>query len=1417
MIVARRDERGITGIEVLVAALLLTIITAALSTAFINGFGISASNRERIRQSDDAQNVTAILMKDAQSAGGTDPTTAAIDTTLGVSKTDDGGCTTTTSGASLVLRFKWLDRYVDSSGNQTSTSHVANWYFVASATKPRIERTVCIGGGSPATATIGHDVQSASATCDPSCSAANPLPDMVSLTVTGISVAPVPGYQYTVTASLRPDGQTPPCSTLEDPSCPSDSGSPVPLLALGGATCFNGVDGVTVGGSTDVHVYGGVIINANNPACNEMQFNGHPTYTSGDISLLNGGNCSGCPFGTSSFPAAFADPFAGLTPPPDTCGTGLNPATTVSNGITHYHPGTYPTNVTVSSSSVVFDTGIYVFCAGLSVNGGSSATTFTGPTVTTAGAMSSMTVTSASSFNSAGGTLLLQHGATPFYFTYTGVSGNTITGLQLVAGQSATQFTSGDPVSAATSSGPGGVLFYFKNGPGITTSTFAKSGGATVAFSPMTTGDYAGLLVWQDKNDTWSPMAFNGNGPLNLNGTVYAPSIEVQLNGTVDTAVKSIIAASITFGGNHSVGVGEPPPQLVIFGPSSLPDATAGTPYPCDATTTITASGGSGFNTFSASGLPAGMSINASTGRICGTPSIPGPVSFTVADTDSFNEVATRGYTINVNGPLTILTGSLPDWTVTFDYHGFPMSVGGGTSPYTWSASGLPTGLSITSAGVIVGTPTATGPFTPTITVRDNAGATKSRGYTVQINDLPVISGPSLLPDWTATNPGYSQTVTATQGTAPYSWAASGLPPGLTIAPATGVISGTPTTAGTYSSIAVTMTDTAGSAVTKNYAPVTINPALGIPATTLPNGENNRSYSYQATASGGTPPYTWVTTATNLPPGYSISTSGLITGTTTTLGTRTVHLAVHDSTNASFSRDVSLTIVDNPTIGPATLPYPAWTVNRDYPGTAITASGGISPLTWSQTGLPTGMSMDASGVISGNPTTVAGSPFTVVVTLTDSTGYTTTKNYSLTLNASPLVTTSSLPTAEQGVSYTPPAMTASGGTAPLSWSANGLTGLGLSMNSSGNITGTPNTTGTFSVTVTVTDAAGAANSQPLTLKINPPPVNNLVLSDQTGGASMLTGTIVYYKGATAGSFTITNAVTNTTGGAASSSFPALGGTATGWSHTASVVSTPSGGPYVSNTFSWTAGTSSSPTEAITGTDGAGDTVVTALAFVNDSTAPSPTIASPANNSYGKTTTPAINGTAGTNVANSSHSGDATSVTVQIYAGPTATGSPLQTFSPAVAAGNWSVNESPLAANEQYTVKVTQTDDLGNTGSATSTFVIDTVAPTVTASMSNGGGSSRVTVSGTAGNQAANATHSADAATVSIAVCTQANYTGHGNTCAAGWAAFTSTPSAATGSYTATSGNIGNGTYYATVTQSDGAGNVGTFTTGPFVR
>ena len=157
-------------------------------------------------------------------------------------------------------------------------------------------------------------------------------------------------------------------------------------------------------------------------------------------------------------------------------------------------------------------------------------------------------------------------------------------------------------------------------------------------------------------------------------------------------------------------------------------------------------------------------------------------------------------------------------------------------------------------------------------------------------------------------------------------------------------------------------------------------------------GTTGTATSLQLAATGGSSPYTF--TATGLPAGLTISSSGLISGTPTTAGTYTVNATVTDSVNATASTSFTWTINQAPVTvtNPGNQSSP---VSKAITPLQLTASGGASPYTFTATGLPTGLTISSSGLISGTPT--ARGTFTVTATATDSVGATgsTTFNWSV--------------------------------------------------------------------------------------------------------------------------------------------------------------------------------------------------------------------------------------------------------------------------------------------------------------------------------------------------------------------------------------------------------------------------------------
>lgn len=172
---------------------------------------------------------------------------------------------------------------------------------------------------------------------------------------------------------------------------------------------------------------------------------------------------------------------------------------------------------------------------------------------------------------------------------------------------------------------------------------------------------------------------------------------------------------------------------------------------------------------------------------------------------------------------------------------------------------------------------------------------------------------PAALPDGTCET-AYSQQLTATGGTAPYTYAvtAGALPPGLNLS-AAGLVSGTPTAPGGNFTFTVTATDAKGCTGSQQHT-LTINcgPPPEIVADCLPEGTEGSPYSFTLSVNGGAPPYTWSIAAGALPPGITLgATTGTLSGTPTAAGTYTFTVRVTDNVGGSGQLQFVLFIGEN--------------------------------------------------------------------------------------------------------------------------------------------------------------------------------------------------------------------------------------------------------------------------------------------------------------------------------------------------------------------------------------------------------------------------------------------------------------------------------------------------------------------------
>ena len=634
----------------------------------------------------------------------------------------------------------------------------------------------------------------------------------------------------------------------------------------------------------------------------------------------------------------------------------------------------------------------------------------------------------------------------------------------------------------------------------VATTTTAPDG--SYGFQLYTPGNYYVAVVPNAAYPLPSSVAVSlDNGVDNDSNAVGQP-------GLAGTIINTMVFNLSNCETDNTIDLGLRACPTITVTPAILPAVTQYTAT----STTLTASGGTAPYTWTvkSGSLPAGLSL-ASSGTISGTPTAtPGTYNVTVRSTDALGCSVDTAYPVTVQCPaITINNAALAPATQYAAYSQTLTATTSGTTvptqTYTWSlASGiLPDGLTLNSAtGVISGTPTglsAPGGFAISIKVQDVSGCSATKGFTLLLSCPPITIAGAVTD--TTQDASYSATLTASGGTAPYTWQVltGSLPTGLTLissGASTAALSGTPTVVQS-TTFTVRATDKNGCTGDQSY---TI--AVGCPVITISPGsplvpatEYNVMTPVVFSAVGGRTPYTWfIDSTTPLPAGLNFNpATATLSGTPTAVpGTYNFNVRLTDNSGCPGGRGYQLVINCPPiTITPSTIP--GGTVGTPYSQTFSASMSGtgvpVQTWTWSvQSGiLPAGLSLNSTtGVLSGTPTAPAVST-TITVQASNGLGCVGTQNYTFTVVCPTIsVSPASFAVAEQYAPGYTQTLNASGGSAPYTWSlTSGTLPTGLNFNSAtGQLSGTvtnPPTTATL--VFTASDRYGCSATRSYQLQV----------------------------------------------------------------------------------------------------------------------------------------------------------------------------------------------------------------------------------------------------------------------------------------------------------------------------------------------
>ncbi len=384
-------------------------------------------------------------------------------------------------------------------------------------------------------------------------------------------------------------------------------------------------------------------------------------------------------------------------------------------------------------------------------------------------------------------------------------------------------------------------------------------------------------------------------------------------------------------------------------------------------------------------------------GLISGTPTAAGTYSVTISATNA-NGTGTATLTLTINPPPPVITS--PGTATGTVGVAFSYQITATNNPTSFNATGLPGGLTVnTTTGLISGTPTTAGTYPVTISA-SNSGGTGTATLVITINTPPpVITSPG-----TATGTvgvAFSYQITATNN--PTIYGASSLPPGLTVNTATGLISGTPTTAGTYP-VTITATNSRGTGTSTLV--ITINNPVPTVTSISPT-----------CATAGGPQFTLTVNGTKFVSASTVNWNG--TPLATTFVSSTQLTAAVPAALIATAGTASITVVNPSPGGGSSTPAVTFTIaNPPVINSPLTACGTVgvafsytitatnNPTSYTAAPLPAGLSLGSGGnrnVISGTPTTAGTTSVIISASNGASPCNTGSATLVITINAAPTI------------------------------------------------------------------------------------------------------------------------------------------------------------------------------------------------------------------------------------------------------------------------------------------------------------------------------------------------------------------------------------------------------------------------------